>query len=107
MKDSTIKIFNELFERYPILSCVKESILNAFEYIKTTYDNGGTLFCAGNGGSSSDSEHIVGELLKSFKKKRAIDEQVQNSLTVFRFLHSLRSVEMTKRNGSRYDGKCF
>jgi len=49
--------------------------------VKTTYQNGGTLYCAGNGGSSADSEHIVGELLKSFKKKRAVDEKTATILS--------------------------
>ena len=44
------------------------------------YKNGGTLFVCGNGGSCSDSEHIVGELMKSFKKYRPIDSDVKASL---------------------------
>lgn len=80
MKESTRIIYEELFERYPTLECVRENILNAFEIIKSTYENGGQLFCAGNGGSASDSEHIVGELLKSFKKHRAIDEKTSAEL---------------------------
>ena len=80
MKDATRKIYEELFERYSILSDIKESVLHTFELIKTTYKNGGTLYCAGNGGSSSDCEHIVGELLKCFKKRREIDEQTAKEL---------------------------
>jgi D-sedoheptulose 7-phosphate isomerase len=48
--------------------------------MKETYAGGGTVFCCGNGGSSSDSEHIVGELLKSFKKYRAIDPKIKEAL---------------------------
>ena len=81
MKETTIKIYEELFDRYPSLSDIKENILNAFEMINSTYQNGGTLYCAGNGGSSSDSEHIVGELLKSFKKHRKIDVETVNNLS--------------------------
>ncbi len=55
-------------------------IINAFNLIKSTFENGGVLYCAGNGGSSSDSEHIVGELLKSFKKSRVVDSQTQSNL---------------------------
>lgn len=80
MKEKTKKILEELLERYPILGDIKENISNAFERIKTTYEDGGTLFCAGNGGSASDSEHIVGELLKSFKKHREIDEETKKNL---------------------------
>lgn len=83
MKETTRKIYDELFERYPVLICVKENILNAFELIKSTYIQGGTLYCGGNGGSSSDSEHIVGELLKSFKKHRAVDDTTANNLLGF------------------------
>ena len=80
MKETTKKMYHELFERYSILNNIQENILNGFELIKSTYKNGGTLYCAGNGGSSSDSEHIVGELLKSFKKKRLIDENTTSVL---------------------------
>ena len=81
MKDTTRKIYEELFCRYPSLCGIKENILNAFNIVKSTYQNGGTLYCAGNGGSSADSEHIVGELLKSFKKYRKVDEETTKSLS--------------------------
>ena len=81
MKNTTKKIFEELFIRYPVLGSVKENILNAFLTVKATYERGGVLYCAGNGGSASDCEHIVGELLKSFKKRRAIDEAVAERLS--------------------------
>ena len=80
MKETTKKIYEELFERYPSLCGIKENVLKAFEAIKLTYEQGGSLYCAGNGGSSSDCEHIVGELLKSFKKRRAVDEKTANNL---------------------------
>ncbi len=34
----------------------------------------------GNGGSASDSEHIVGELMKKFRKQRKIDAQIYGKL---------------------------
>ncbi len=74
MKETTKNIYEELFVRYPALSSVRESVMEAFLQMQTTFSQGGTLFCAGNGGSAADSEHIVGELLKSFKKHRAVDE---------------------------------
>ena len=83
MKETTKKIYEELFERYPSLSGSKENVLKAFEAIKLTYEQGGSLYCAGNGGSSSDCEHIVGELLKSFKKRRAVDEKTANNLSSY------------------------
>ena len=83
MKETTKKIYEELFERYPSLCGIKENVLKAFEAIKLTYEQAGSLYCAGNGGSSSDCEHIVGELLKSFKKRRAVDEKTANNLSSY------------------------
>jgi len=46
-----------------------------------TYRNGGKVLVCGNGGSASDSEHIVGELLKGFLSKRPVtDERIPESL---------------------------
>ena len=83
MKDSVKAIFDQLFERYPSLLCAREDVLGAFELARSTYENGGKLLCGGNGGSACDCEHIVGELLKSFKKPRAISEKVSNGLLSF------------------------
>jgi len=38
-----------------------------------TFTAGGKLLICGNGGSSSDSDHLVGELMKSFEIKRPLD----------------------------------
>ena len=38
------------------------------------------MYLAGNGGSAADSEHIVGELMKSFMAKRPIDEKLADKL---------------------------
>lgn len=80
MKETTKKIYEELFVRYPNLTDIKDNVSKVFEILKVTYKHGGRLFCAGNGGSSSDCEHIVGELLKSFKKHRKVDEIVADNL---------------------------
>lgn len=80
MKDSVKNIYEELFERYPSLNCCKEYILLAYEAIRDTYEKNGCIFCCGNGGSCSDSEHIIGELLKSFKFKRKIDPTLAEKL---------------------------
>ena len=81
MKTLTQQIFNELFQRYPALCDQKDNILSAFETLYASYKNGGKVLCCGNGGSASDSEHIVGELLKSFKMKREICPSVANNLS--------------------------
>jgi D-sedoheptulose 7-phosphate isomerase len=62
----------QLILRYPALETTAASIKAAFELLKDAYSAGGKLLIAGNGGSAADSEHIVGELMKSFVKKRGI-----------------------------------
>lgn len=62
-----------LTERYPILEGVADSIQSAYAVMETCFENGGKLLVAGNGGSAADAEHIVGELMKSFKLPRKPD----------------------------------
>ena len=73
MKETTQAIFDELYLRYPSLTACREAIGGAFEALLTTAKAKGTVFTCGNGGSAADSEHIVGELLKKFKKHRDIE----------------------------------
>lgn len=63
---------NILIERYPKLVVCKEDIKKAYELLEAAYSNGRKLLVCGNGGSASDSEHIVGELMKEFKLKRKV-----------------------------------
>lgn len=69
-----------LIERYPELSICAEDIETAFEYMKNSYEVGGKLLVAGNGGSAADSEHIVSELMKGFKRVRKLTSAQQESL---------------------------
>ncbi len=82
MKTLTQHIFNELFIRYPQLEICKTDIEKAFNLLHNTYEKKGKVLCCGNGGSASDSEHIVGELLKSFKMKRPVDESFSSILSL-------------------------
>ncbi len=61
-----------LIQRYPQLEDCKNDILLAFELLKECYSNDNKLLVCGNGGSAADAEHIVGELMKGFKKQRKI-----------------------------------
>ena len=66
-------MINELIKRYPSLGAVKADIEAARDMIIGCYENGGKLLLCGNGGSSADCDHIVGELMKGFLLKRPID----------------------------------
>ena len=69
-----------LIERYPSLEVCKEQIIDSYLLLEKCYNNGGKVLVAGNGGSAADSEHIVGELMKAFKKTRKLDKKYQNDL---------------------------
>ena len=59
-----------MIERYSVLNVCKKDIEVAAKAMIESFNNGGKLLVAGNGGSCADSDHITGELLKSFCKKR-------------------------------------
>lgn len=63
---------NILIERYPELAVCMEDMKKAYHLLEEAYTNGMKLLVCGNGGSASDSEHIVGELMKEFKLKRKV-----------------------------------
>lgn len=67
-------MLNELLTRYPMLCENKEDIEKAKQAIIECYKKGGKLLLCGNGGSCADCEHIVGELMKGFLKKRPLTE---------------------------------
>lgn len=71
----------ELIERYPALSVCEKDIRAAASAIIDSYKSGGKLIVAGNGGSAADSDHITGELLKSFVKKRKPDQKFLDALS--------------------------
>ena len=68
-------MFYHYLQPFPIgqkLIVCRKDIWQAYELLETAYSNGGKLLVCGNGGSASDSEHIVGELMKEFKLKRKV-----------------------------------
>lgn len=66
---------NELINRYPKLESAKDDIEKAVSVIINCYEKGGKLLLCGNGGSSSDCEHISGELMKGFLKSRPLSQE--------------------------------
>jgi D-sedoheptulose 7-phosphate isomerase len=78
MKDKHIvkySLLEALITKYPELNECVPSIIEAFEFLKVTYHQGGKVLICGNGGSASDSEHIVGELMKGFMSKRPLSNE--------------------------------
>ena len=69
-----------LYERYETLVTAKESIENAKNAIIKSFEAGGKLLLCGNGGSSADCDHIVGELMKGFLSKRSLTDAQKRSM---------------------------
>lgn len=73
-------MLKELIERYPILENSKKEITEARDMVIKCYENGGKLLLCGNGGSCADCDHIVGELMKGFLKKRPLSEEQKEKM---------------------------
>ncbi len=71
---------NKLTERYNRLGFLKPEIEKATEAIINSYSQGGKLLVCGNGGSAADADHIVGELMKSFERKRPVNQKLKSTL---------------------------
>ena len=76
MKDSAYAAVDTLIARYPALEVCGTDIRASIEALVTSYRAGGKLIVCGNGGSASDAEHIVGELMKGFLLPRHLDEHI-------------------------------
>ncbi len=83
MKNTTLKIVSQLLAHYPELASVSSEINASLAMLIVCYSSGRKVLVCGNGGSASDSEHICGELLKKFRKHRAIPAKVAAKLHPF------------------------
>lgn len=63
-----------LITRVPALAGARQEIAAAYETLAASFQAGGQLLIAGNGGSAADAGHIVGELMKSFILPRPMPE---------------------------------
>lgn len=63
-----------LIQNHPVLDVCRSDIIQAFDILKRCYQQEGKLLACGNGGSSSDCDHIVGELMKGFLLSRPLPQ---------------------------------
>lgn len=73
-------MLDKFIEKHKDLIVCKEEIDFAYRLMVECYENDGKLLIAGNGGSSSDAGHIVGELMKGFMLKRELKEEEKQVL---------------------------
>ena len=69
-----------LIERYPQLRSLEQEIKSVFNILVEAFSKDGKLLIAGNGGSAADAEHIAGELMKSFIKKRGLPDSFSEKI---------------------------
>ena len=65
---------NDLFARRPDLTSARDGLIKTYIALVDTFDSRGILYICGNGGSFADAVHIKGELAKSFRKPRPIND---------------------------------
>lgn len=70
MNERSGATIGDLFRRRAELGGCRKEVESAFEIIAGSFRRGGKVLVCGNGGSAADAEHICGELLKKFKKRR-------------------------------------
>lgn len=74
MNPGATQILDELMARYPALEPTRPAVEQSVALICDCHHRNGLLLLCGNGGSAADCAHIVGELVKGFRSKRALPE---------------------------------
>lgn len=73
----------DLVSHYPDLEACRAELAAGADSVVRSIRSGGRLFLFGNGGSASDAEHIVGELVKPFLLERALSGEVRDRLAEY------------------------
>ena len=72
IKETTLAAVDGLIARYGALEVCRADLTAAVTALCESYRAGHKLVVCGNGGSASDAEHIVGELMKGFLLPRKL-----------------------------------
>ena len=73
-------VISQLGQKHPKLAPVLPDVDRALDVIAGSFRGGGKLLLCGNGGSASDCDHIVGELMKAFLRPRPITPALRTAL---------------------------
>lgn len=77
---------------------MEKTLKQAVDMLVESFANGGKLLVCGNGGSSADSAHIVGELVKGFCKKRPLSAELQAQIGTDRLQMGLPAIDLTAQS---------
>lgn len=81
MKETALQYIEALCSRRKELAGLRPALLNGLRLLVNTVQSGGKILCCGNGGSASDAEHIVGDLMKGFLLPRTLPDREKERLT--------------------------
>lgn len=73
-------VISSMLSNTPILSQYTDSAVLCAKMIIDCYKGGNKVLLCGNGGSCADCDHIVGELMKGFLKKRPLSPEMEQAL---------------------------
>lgn len=82
MKKTTLELL-EKYKKYDFIKKLEKEIIEVFNCLKVAFQNNKKILICGNGGSASDADHIAGELVKGFRKKRELKEREKNKYNEF------------------------
>ncbi len=75
-----LRILDRLMVDQPALAPLRTDLERAYGLAEATYLRGGKVLTCGYGGSASDAEHIVGELMKGFLLRRPVGGDFRDRL---------------------------
>ncbi|MEA5040617.1 MAG: SIS domain-containing protein [Clostridiaceae bacterium] len=81
LKAGTEQILHLYCEKHPHIAMIEDSLRASVELLCDCFARGGHLYICGNGGSCADADHIVGELVKTFRIARPLDSAVRDRLS--------------------------
>ena len=84
-------VLREMTERRTDLLICQNDLLSLHALLIECFERDGTLYLCGNGGSFADCVHIVGELCKSFERKRPVPNALADKLRTLPFGEALAS----------------
>jgi D-sedoheptulose 7-phosphate isomerase len=77
------KSIQNMLIKHPDLQNAAFGLCEAYLCLAAGFEQGGTLFIFGNGGSMADALHISGELMKSYKQKRMLPRRIKERLNKY------------------------
>lgn len=80
LSEGTEELLNSYCDKDEAVKASRELLRECISRLCECFAQGGQLLICGNGGSCADADHIVGELVKAFKRNRPLAPALTESL---------------------------